>query len=702
MKTVINIRNLDCPNCAAELEEELKAIDGVYECEVLFTSHQSRLNVEASVLPKVKAHVSSFEEVEIVEDKEITEKTNKKTWIFILISLVLAVFGVLVGEVFSSHIGAVISAVCCLAAYFLVGHPVLLSTVKNLSKGRIFDENFLMTVASLGAFLLGEYYEAVAVMLLYQIGEELQSLAVARSRRSIKGLMELKTERAYRVLENGGELEEVEPTALKVGDIVLVKTGEKIPADGKLLSNVAVLNVQALTGESLPIEKNKGEEILSGSINAGAVISVEIVREYEESAVSKILELVENAPAKKSSSEKFITTFAKYYTPIVCALAAIVCLILPIIEGVVLTGGFAFVNFERWCKVALTFLVVSCPCALVISVPLTYFCGVGACAKKGALIKGATHLDVLATAKTVAFDKTGTLTHGNFAVLSAVCWKGTKEELLETIACVEKGSSHPVAKAFEKYQKKEMQIPENHEEIAGKGMIATLAGKRVCVGNERLLEENGIAVPKIESTETLVFLAVGNEAIGYVEVGDELRAEAKEVIEKLRENGVQHTAMLTGDNRKRAEKVASSIGIDELRAELLPQSKLSEFINLKSNFGGDTLYVGDGVNDAPVMASADCAVSMGKLGSAAAIECSDVVLITEGLSGLVSARKIARKTRKIVRQNIVFSLAMKIGFMVLATLGILPLWLAVFADVGVMLIAVLNGLRVLKITAQKR
>ncbi len=764
MKRVIQIKNLDCPNCAQTLERELLKIDGIDYCEVAFVSQKITLDGEESAIEIAKKQIASFEEVEIVEEEQplsesvlrlknlhcaacaldlerdlqkikgvikaqvdfitqtarvsvrdkktlllVVKKINrfekvevlnegelslppsyKKEIIQIALSAGFFLLAILFGELWAGKVFEILSYVFFGISYLAVGYPVLFSTAKNVVKGRVFDENFLMTVASIGAFCIGEVVEGVAVMLLYQIGELLQSVAVGASRGSIAALMDLKSEYANRVLENG-EIEKISPEQLKVGDTVLVKTGERVPADGVLLTKSATLDVKSLTGESAYKESEAGAEILSGSINAGGVMTVKTVRAYQDSAAQRILDLVENSTSKKAQSEKFISKFARYYTPIVCALALIIATVAPMIDGVVQTGGFAFINFTDWLKIALTFLVVSCPCALVISVPLTYFCGIGVCAKRGILVKGATHLDTLAKTKAFAFDKTGTLTYGNFKIKEIHPIGVEKEKLLSLVALAEKSSAHPVAKAFSKV--KADGVLTNIQEILGMGITAYYNEKTLLVGNKKLLEESGVTAPLYSGAETAVFAALDGVCIGFIEIGDEEKTGAKDVICGLKSLGIQQVCMLTGDLEEKAVTVARSLGLDSVKAGLLPDKKLEELAMLKKEYGVVS-YVGDGVNDAPVMTQADCAVSMGKLGSAAAVEASDLVLVSDRLELLLDGLKTARKTRRIVTQNIVFSIVMKVGFMALAAFGILDLWLAVFADVGVMLLAVLNALRV--------
>ena len=690
MKKLLKIENLHCAACALELEEELAKIEGVEEVHVDFVTQSISIDASEEGLMRAIKSTNKFEKVKVIDSDGYEPKkkqTYRKEILFIALSAVCFAFGFLIDCIFEGALWKAVVYALYAVAYLSVGYPVLISTAKNCVKGKIFDENFLMTVASIGAVFLGQYDEAVLVMLLYQTGELLQTIAVGASRDSLTELMSLKSERAY-LSTNEGWME-VRPEELRVGDVVLVKSGEKIPADGCLVKGVATLDMKALTGESELCSVCEGGELLSGSVNVGSAFEMQIKKPYAESAVSKILDLVENASAKKAAPEKFISRFAKYYTPIVCVLALIIAVCVPPLVGLATEGKFFYKDFPRYLQSALTFLVISCPCALIISVPLTYFSGIGACAKRGILVKGATYLDEMARAKTVVFDKTGTLTYGDFTVRAIFAADRVEEtELLETVAALEKSSAHPISKAFEKV---EIQPCENVTEIAGRGLQAVYNGAKILVGTKEFLEENGVTVVENDSTYTLVYAARNKEFLGVIELGDRVREEAKNTIVALKEQGIERVVMLTGDRLFRAERVANEVGVDEINAELLPDEKLTKAEQLKKS--GGLVYVGDGINDAPVMKAADCAVSMGKLGSAAAVESSDLVLISDRLDGVSDCRKIALKTRKIVTENIVFSIVMKTSFMILGGLGVLPLWLAVFADVGVMLIAVLNSMR---------
>ncbi len=692
MKEVLKITGLDCPVCAEALQGDLQKIKGITSARVDYVTQSIALEAEnADAVKKAIKVANKFEEVRVLEGGryEVIEENHQKEWWQIGISTLLFVLAFCLQFFVKNEVATWISYIIYGVAYLAVGYPVLFSTVKNICKGRIFDENFLMTVASLGAIALGEVGEGVAVMLLYQLGELLQSLAVGASRRSVAKLMQLKSESAVRLVN--GEWEEVTSEELQIGDTVLVRAGEKAPADGVLLGESALLDKKFLTGEAEIAQVTTGEEILSGSVNAGNAYEMKIVRPYAESAVGRILDMVENASAGKAKPEKFIAKFSKVYTPIVCGLALLLAVAIPLMSGLLIDGRLYFKDLPRWINSALTFLVISCPCALVISVPLTYFSGIGACAKKGILTKGATHLDTLAQAKIFAFDKTGTLTSGDFAVRLVKSVEGVNEEEVLSIAtAVEKASAHPIAKGFAALTTP--YTAENVCEVSGKGLTAQINGERVTVGAAKWLQEQGIAVEETESVYTRVYVAREGKYLGVVELGDRVKAEAKEALSALRDLGVSRCVMLTGDNEKRAKAIANEVGMYELKAELLPQEKLLGVEEMKRE--GKLVYVGDGVNDAPVMTAANCAVSMGKIGSAAAVEASDVVLIQDDLKAIPKAVKIARKTRRIVLENIVGSIVMKVVFMALGAVGVLPLWLAVFADVGVMLLAVLNSFRV--------
>lgn len=691
-KTVLHIENLDCPVCAQELQADLAKIKGVESVSVDYVTQTIALQTsDERALQKVIATANKFEEVRVLDGDKYGAKSRPKhlrEWLQILISALFFTLG-LIFENLSKAFAFRLTAYSAYAiAYLTVGYPVLISTVKNIAKGRIFDENFLMTLASIGAVVIGEYFEAVLVMFLYQLGELLQSIAVGSSRQSATRLMELKSERA--TLLCGDEQRQINPEEVDIGDILLVKAGEKVPVDGILLTENAVFDTKSITGETQPRCVAKNEEILSGYVNAGDVLRMQATRKYSDSAVGRILDMVENASAGKAKPEKFIAKFARIYTPVVCVLALVIALCAPFAHGLAAGKGFVFYQGGRWLQSALTFLVISCPCALIISVPLTYFSGIGACAKNGVLVKGATYLDVAAKARMIAFDKTGTLTKGEFSIRSVTVGQGDEAELLALAAAVERNSAHPIAKAFEGIPT-HITVDET-QEFAGKGLRASVNGETVLVGNEQLLSDDGVSFTKKESVNTLVYVAKNGVYCGVIEVGDVVRDGVQATLAELNKLGFKQTVMLTGDNSSRAKKIAAEVGISAVNAELLPDEKLRLAQKLRDE--GGLIYVGDGINDAPVMMAADCAVSMGKLGSAAAIEASDFVLISDDITALPKGVKIARKTRSVVMENIIFSIVMKFAFMALGAIGVLPLWLAVFADVGVMLLAVLNSFRV--------
>lgn len=682
MKTKIRLKNLDCAACAAELERVLAKIEGVNEVAVDFVRQSILLDCTGDVAYRaVVDAANSFEDVRVVEKQAGggVWQEHRADIVAVVAAAVCLVAGILLGE-FAAEIFAakVISYVLYALAYFGVGWKILWETCKNLVHGKIFDENFLMTLASVGAIVLGQYAEAAEVMVLYCFGELLQEIAVGSSRRSIAKLMDLKSETATLLTEEGERV--VPPEEIAAGDLLLVKAGEKIAADGVIEQGRTSLDVRSLSGEAAPRDVSEGDEVLGGSINRGGVIRVRVSRDYSDSTVAKILDLVENSAAKKAKTEKFITKFARIYTPVVCLAALVVAFVAP------LFGGNYAASLGDWVYRALVFLVISCPCALVISVPLSYFSGIGFAAKHGILIKGSTGLDALASAKVAAFDKTGTLTYGNFVISNV--YGNDRERVLAVAAAAEKNSSHPLAAAFA--GEETPFVAEEASEIAGRGIVCTVGGDRALVGNAALLAENGIEAPALEGG-TLVYVALGGEYLGCVVIEDRVKENAAGAVAALRAGGIASCCMLTGDNRGRAERVAREVGLDAVYADLLPADKLEIAKKLREK--GSLLYAGDGINDAPVLMEADVGVSMGGVGSDAAIEASDVVLMRDDLDLLPFARRSARRTRAVVLQNIVFSIAVKIAVMVLGLFDLIPLWLAVFADVGVMMLAVVNSFR---------
>ena len=574
-------------------------------------------------------------------------------------------------------------------SYLIVGLDVLIEAIKNIFKGEVFDENFLMTIATIGAFAIGEYPEAVAVMLFYQIGEMFQSYAVDKSRKSIASLMDIRPDFAN--IKKNGSIEKVSPDKINIGDIIIVKPGEKVPLDGTIVDGNSMLDTSTLTGESVPREVSIGDEVLSGSINQNGLIEIKVTKNFGESTVSKILDLVENASSKKSKSENFISKFAKYYTPIVVVIAVLLAIIPPII--------FKETEFIQWLYRALTFLVVSCPCALVISIPLGFFGGIGGASKLGVLVKGSNYLEALSKTEVVVFDKTGTLTEGVFEVKKVNSVDITKEDLIKYAAYAESFSNHPIANSLKKAYGKDIEnkrISETHE-LSGLGVNAVVDGNAVFVGNEKLMQEKNIEYIKCNEIGTILYVAINNQFKGTIIISDKIKADAKKAIEKLKKNNVKKIVMLTGDKKAVGESVAKELGLDEVYTELLPNNKVEKVEELMKSKSkkGKLAFVGDGINDAPVLAISDIGIAMGGLGSDAAIEAADVVLMTDEPSKVVDAIKISKKTLKIVKQNIIFAIVVKILVLILSAIGLSNMWQAVFADVGVSVLAILNALRVL-------
>ena len=586
------------------------------------------------------------------------------------------------------------------AAYLVIGYDILKKAGKGILNGRAFDENFLMAIATLGAFFLaiwtksGDYLEGIAVMLFYQIGELFQSYAVGKSRRNISALMDIRPD--YANIEVDGKLEQVDPDEVTVGSIIVVQPGEKVPLDGIVVSGGASLNTSALTGESLPRDVKEGDEIISGCIDMNGLLKVRTTKEFGESTVSKILDLVENASSRKSKSEAFISRFAKVYTPAVCIAAVLLGILLPVIR-LVLGLDAQWVN---WIYRALTFLVVSCPCALVISIPLSFFAGIGCASKEGILIKGSNYLEALSGAKYVVFDKTGTLTQGVFEVTGVHHNAMEEAKLLEYAALAECASSHPISKSLQKAYGKEIDRSrvEDIEEISGHGITAKVDGHSVAAGNGKLMKKLGLEYHDCHCVGTIIHVAIDGAYAGHIVISDVVKPHSKDAIAALKKSGVEKTVMLTGDAKKVADQVAAQLGVDEVRSELLPADKVSEVEKLLQEKGskGVLAFVGDGINDAPVLTRADIGIAMGAMGSDAAIEAADVVLMDDDPLQIAKAIKISRKCIGIVRQNIVFSLIVKFGCLALTALGYADMWAAIFADVGVMVLAVLIAIRALK------
>ncbi len=609
-----------------------------------------------------------------------------KQLIMIIISLLLVVISLLLkfdNELYSNILYVI--------AYIIVGYDIVLKAVRNIFKGKVFDENFLMTVATIGAFCIGEFPEAVAVMLFYQIGELFQSYAVDRSRKSVISLMDIRPDYANVYRED--EIERVDPDEVNIGEIILVKPGEKIPLDGIVVDGESMLNTQALTGESVPRKVTVNDEVLSGCINNDRILKIKVSKDFEESTVSKILDLVENASSRKSKSENFISKFAKYYTPIVVIVSVALAVIPPLVikEAV----------FSDWLYRALSFLVVSCPCALVISIPLSFFGGIGAASKIGVLIKGSNYLEALASAEIVVCDKTGTLTEGVFKVQKIDAIGYSDDELLRYAAYAEGFSNHPISISLKQAYNKEIneKLVTETQEISGKGVLAKVDGKMVLVGNEKIMKEYNIKFQKSEETGTIVYVAINDEFAGTILIADKIKEDSYKAVKLFKNNNVKKVVMLTGDRDNISESVANELNLDEYHAELLPQDKVSwvEKLMTQKSSGGKLIFVGDGINDAPVLALSDIGVAMGGLGSDAAIEAADVVIMTDEPSKIASSVQISKKTMRIVKQNIVFAIAVKIGVLILSAFGVSTMWEAVFADVGVSVLAIVNALRILRI-----
>ena len=578
-----------------------------------------------------------------------------------------------------------------LISYIIVGGDIIKRAIRNISRGKVFDENFLMSIATIGAMLIGEYPEGIAVMLFYQVGELFQSYAVDKSRRSIAEAMDIRPD--YANVKKNDEVIKVYPDEVQIGDIIVIKPGERVPLDGKVIEGNSMVDTSALTGESVPREVEVGHEILSGCININGVITAEVTKEYGESTVSKILDLVENASSKKSQSEQFITKFARYYTPIVVIIAVFLATIPPL----VIDGA----TFSDWIYRALTFLVVSCPCALVVSIPLSFFGGIGGASRKGILVKGSNYLEALAEAEIIVFDKTGTLTKGVFNVQEIHPEGITKEELLELTSYAESYSNHPISNSLKQAYGKEIDNGRisDVEEISGHGVIAAVDGKKVAAGNIKLMKKLNIPCYEGEAVGTVVHVGIDDKYAGYIVIADEVKEDSARAIKELKEAKIKQTVMLTGDTKNVASKVAKQLGLDKVYSELLPGDKVEKVEELlaQKSAKGKLAFVGDGINDAPVLARADVGIAMGGLGSDAAIEAADIVIMTDEPSKIATAIRVSKKTLKIARQNTVFSIGVKIIVLILSAFGLATMWAAIFADVGVTIIAVLNAFRALNV-----
>lgn len=726
MKKTFHLEGLDCANCAAKLEHAIGALEPVTSATVDFMSKRLVLEAEESRFELAKeqavAAILKIEpDVKLLEsapdsghsqhghshggcageqgscacEAGMPNKTSAEASLYLRNQLVRIVgcIVILLAAVLLPDMSLLTEILMFVVAYLLIGADIVWKALKNILRGKLFDENFLMSIATIGAFCIGEYPEGVAVMLFYQVGELFQHYAVNRSRKSIAGLMNIRPDYAN-VLVNG-EIIKGAPEDVEVGDIIIVKAGEKIPLDGKVIEGVSSIDTSALTGESLPREAAAGSEVLSGCINLTGVLNIEVTREFGESTVAKILDLVENAGSKKANAENFITKFARLYTPIVVGVAVLLALVPPLFFG----GGW-----NEWVYRALSFLVVSCPCALVISIPLGFFGGIGGASRRGVLIKGGNYLEALARTEIVVFDKTGTLTKGSFAVTEV---KPAREgfPLLEVMSHAEFYSNHPISLSIKAAWGGALSASRvtGVEELAGRGVRAVVDGKTVLAGNARLMEENGITAAEVGAAGTVVHLAVQGAYAGHAVIADEVKPDAQAALTALKACGVKRTVMLTGDSKAVGEAVAKQLGIDEVYTGLLPADKVErvEALLAQKAKKGMLAFVGDGINDAPVLARADIGIAMGGLGADAAIEAADVVLMTDEPSRIAAAIRLSRRTLRIVKQNIAFALVIKVLVLVLVAFGLSSMWEAVFADVGVSVLAILNSMRALRVKQKK-
>lgn len=697
VKVELILEGLDCANCATKIEKKVTGIEGVSKAIMNFMSKTLTIeygdkNNTENIIRKAKAIINEYEPDVVVKEKSksrkakanenMEEENSKKEVILLTIS------GIAFGAAMIYKFPFWISFVLYLISFLLSGYGVILKAVRNIIRGDIFDENFLMSVATIGAFSIKKFPEAAAVMIFYQLGEFFQDMAVNKSRKSIAALMNIRQD--YANLKVGEEIKIVSPEEVNIGDIIIVKPGERVPLDGKVLSGKSAMDTSALTGESLPRDVMEGDDVLSGFINKNGLLNLKVTKPYGESTVSKILELVENAGSKKAKTENFITKFAKIYTPAVVGAAMVLAFIPPLfIQGA---------TFSQWIYRALIFLVISCPCALVISIPLAFFAGIGGASKNGILVKGGNYFEALNNVDTVVFDKTGTLTRGKFKVTEINEAEGfTRNEILECAAYAESFSNHPIAVSIlneysDSINKNEIS---EYEEISGKGIKIKYRDKLVLVGNIRLMEEHNIKIDKTNGT--IVYVAIDNKYAGNIVISDEIKKSAAEAIKVLKYLGVRKTVMLTGDNKETAKNIGEKLRIDEVYSELLPNGKVDRMVGISNekSTSGNVIFIGDGINDAPVLAMADVGIAMGGIGSDAAIEAADVVIMNDELEKVAEAIIIARHTRKIVWENIIFALGIKLILLFLGAVGITTMWEAVFGDVGVAVLAILNSMRVM-------
>ena len=702
MKKELMLNGLTCAHCASVIDEKVKHIDGVKNSNLNFTNKKLSVEIdcdnEEKIIKNIIDIINDTEpglDIQIEGQREIKEdKTQKSIKNNEKLNLLKIIAGVIVFIfAFYEEIAGrenKYSLLIFLVAYLLVGSDVLYKALRNITKGRIFDENFLMSVATIGAIAIGEPSEAVGVMLFYKIGEYLQELAVGKSRKSISELMQIRPDMAN--LKLGNTIKVVNPEDVNIGDYIIVKPGEKVPLDGVVIEGSSMMDTSALTGESVLRTVKKGDNLLSGFINKNALLTVQVTKDFSESTASKILDMVENASSKKSKTENFISVFSRYYTPIVVGLALLIAILPPIF----MQGA----TFSEWIHRGLIFLVVSCPCALVLSIPLSYFSGIGVASKQGVLIKGSNYLEALRYVDTVVFDKTGTLTEGVFDVVKVKPINISEDELIKFASIAEVNSNHPIAKSILNYYNKEINLNniEEYEEIASHGIRVKYENNIILAGNEKLMASNNIKIEKSTDVGTVVYIAINNEFKGYIVIADKIKTDSEEAIRLIKEQGIKETVMLTGDNKEVANSVAKKLKLDKVFSNLLPNEKVEKIEELYKNRTEKEkiAFVGDGINDAPVLARVDVGIAMGGLGSDAAIEAADVVIMTDEPSKIAQGIKISKKTYKIVWQNIIFALGIKIIVMILGATGLASMWEAVFADVGVALIAVLNAMRIMK------
>lgn len=681
-----HIKNLDCAHCAATIEDKLKNMDGIENVNLNFTNQTLQLTYDEKQLPQVKELIDKIEPGVIITKEKIEEEEDESDSPLI-VSIILSV--ILVAISYLVPMPQVVKMIVLFAAYIIAGYDILIKLLRNLLNKQLLDENFLMGIATVAAFAIGEHVEAIAIMVFYKIGEYFQDMAVNKSRKSITSLMDIRPD--YANIEINGQIEKVDPEDIKIDDVIIIQPGEKIPLDGRIVEGSSYLDTKALTGESKAVEVNVGSKVLSGAINKSGLLKVKVSNTFGDSTVAKILDLVENATANKAPTENFITKFAKYYTPIVVGLAVAVAIIGPLVTGE---------PFNDWVYRALVFLVISCPCALVLSIPLSFFGGIGNASRHGILIKGANYLEAMNSVDTIAFDKTGTITKGVFEVEQINSTSDyTQEDILEKTAYVQAYSSHPIADSIKKQYGKDLDLSRisDYQDIAGHGVVAKVDGSEVLAGNAKLMGQYHINYQVVDANSTLVYVAIDGKYAGYMLIGDTIKENTKKALEDLKALGFKELIMLSGDNEKTANEVASEVGIDKVYAQLLPDQKVEKLEEIIQGKNGQSkvAYVGDGINDAPVIARADLGFAMGGVGSDAAIEAADVVIMNDDLEKIATTKKIANKTRKIVTQNIVLAMGVKLICLGLGVLGMAAIWEAVIADVGVALVAILNAMRVL-------